>query len=241
MERARSWRRSGRTRPGSCACGCGWRMAGRSRMPMPASCRRREAGARRDSCRGSAWATLGRLRSAGPHLRGDDLLRVRGERCARALCGADTPPAGGASGDRAGAAGGAVAVRQADPHLAPSTAELHERLFVEARRYSEKVNVVDHVEDRTAFVSSGAIPPARPSCASICKPASEPRVPCAKSCGRSAQSSARIAAAGQERSAGERRVALRVLRLIEDVRSRLPQAVQRERSDRSRSRVDYDR
>jgi conjugative relaxase-like TrwC/TraI family protein len=55
----------------------------------------------------------------------------------------------------------AVRGRGSDPRMVPSTAELHERLFVEARRYTEKVNVVDHVEDRAAFVRSGAIPPAR--------------------------------------------------------------------------------
>jgi plastocyanin len=52
----------------------------------------------------------------------------------------------------------AVRNRASDARMVPSTAELHERLFVEARRYSEKVNVVDHVEDRTAFVRTGTIP-----------------------------------------------------------------------------------
>ncbi|KAB1070584.1 relaxase domain-containing protein [Methylobacterium planeticum] len=55
----------------------------------------------------------------------------------------------------------AVRSRGSDLRMVPSTAELHERLFVEARRYTEKVNVVDHVEDRVAFVRSGAILPAR--------------------------------------------------------------------------------
>ncbi|WP_375454351.1 MobF family relaxase [uncultured Methylobacterium sp.] len=55
----------------------------------------------------------------------------------------------------------AVRGRGSDPRRVPSNAELHERLFVEARRYADKVNVVDHVEDRTAFVRSGVIPPAR--------------------------------------------------------------------------------
>lgn len=35
-------------------------------------------------------------------------------------------------------------------------------MFVEARRYAEKANVVDHVEDRSAFVRDGVIPPPRP-------------------------------------------------------------------------------
>ncbi|WP_156635714.1 hypothetical protein [Methylobacterium sp. Leaf123] len=56
----------------------------------------------------------------------------------------------------------AVRVRQPDPALAPSVAELRERLFVEARRYAEKANVVDHVEDRSAFVRDGVIRPPRP-------------------------------------------------------------------------------
>lgn len=55
----------------------------------------------------------------------------------------------------------AVRSRGSDPRMVPSRAELYERLFVEARRYAEKANVVDHVEDRAAFVRSGAILPAR--------------------------------------------------------------------------------
>ena len=56
----------------------------------------------------------------------------------------------------------AARVSQADPRLRPSDAELHERLYVESRRYSEKRNVVDHVEDRAAFVRTGTLPPPRP-------------------------------------------------------------------------------
>ena len=56
----------------------------------------------------------------------------------------------------------AARVSQADPRLRSSDAELHERLFVESRRYSEKRNVVDHVEDRAAFVRTGTLPPPRP-------------------------------------------------------------------------------
>ena len=49
---------------------------------------------------------------------------------------------------------------QADPRLRPSDAELQERLFVESRRYGEKRNVVDHVEDRAAFVQHRHAAPA---------------------------------------------------------------------------------
>lgn len=53
----------------------------------------------------------------------------------------------------------AVRARSSDPRAVPSTAELHERLFVEARRYTEKANVVDHVENRATFVRTRLIPP----------------------------------------------------------------------------------
>ena len=56
----------------------------------------------------------------------------------------------------------AVRVRHADPRLRPSDAELYERLYVESRRYSEKRNIVDHVEDRAAFVRTGILPPPHP-------------------------------------------------------------------------------
>ncbi|RYB01652.1 MobF family relaxase [Lichenibacterium ramalinae] len=52
----------------------------------------------------------------------------------------------------------AVRVSQSDPRLHPSDAELQERLYVESRRYGEKRNVVDHVEDRAAFVRTGTLP-----------------------------------------------------------------------------------
>ena len=55
----------------------------------------------------------------------------------------------------------AARMSQADPRLRPSDAELRERLYVESRRYSEKRNVVDHVEDRAAFVHTGTLPPPR--------------------------------------------------------------------------------
>ncbi|TXN65094.1 AAA family ATPase [Methylobacterium sp. WL6] len=54
-----------------------------------------------------------------------------------------------------------VRARGSDPRGKPSTSELTERLFVEARRYAEKVNVVDHVEDRETFVRTGMIRPHR--------------------------------------------------------------------------------
>ncbi|NEU14936.1 relaxase domain-containing protein, partial [Methylobacterium sp. BTF04] len=54
-----------------------------------------------------------------------------------------------------------VRLRRNDAGIKPCTAELHERLFVESRRYAEKVNVVDHIEDRAAFVLTGKIPPSR--------------------------------------------------------------------------------
>lgn len=55
----------------------------------------------------------------------------------------------------------AVRARGSDPRCKPSTSELTERLFVEARRYAEKVNVVEHVEDRETFVRTGTIRPHR--------------------------------------------------------------------------------
>ncbi|NEU15128.1 conjugal transfer protein, partial [Methylobacterium sp. BTF04] len=51
-----------------------------------------------------------------------------------------------------------VRLRRNDAGIKPCTAELHERLFVEARRYAEKTNVVDHIEDRAAFVQTGKLP-----------------------------------------------------------------------------------
>ncbi|SFJ53637.1 MobF family relaxase [Bradyrhizobium sp. cf659] len=51
----------------------------------------------------------------------------------------------------------ACRARQADPRIAPSRHALIERLFAEARRYHEKANVVDHVDDRRRFVASGEI------------------------------------------------------------------------------------
>ena len=136
----------------------------------------------------------------------------------------------------------AVRVRQAGLRLTPSTAELQERLFVEARRYSEKVNVVDHVEDRAVFVRDGAIPPARP----------ELRLDLRASFGAARAlrqvfweigtiPQLALRQVARHVRQGERRVAVRVLQLIENVRSAFPQAAQRERLERSRSRAGFDR
>ncbi|MBL7405368.1 conjugal transfer protein, partial [Escherichia coli] len=136
----------------------------------------------------------------------------------------------------------AVRVRQVDPRLTPSTAELQERLFVEARRYTEKVNVVDHVEDRAAFVRSGAIPP----------PRTEMRLDlqsgfaAARALRRVLQEMSEVPrqalrqlARGVRRA--ERQVSPRVLRLVEDIWGTLPDVVTRERPGRSRSGPDYGR
>ena len=47
--------------------------------------------------------------------------------------------------------------RQADHRNKPTTVDMLDRLFREARHYREKANVVDHVADRAAFVRSGEI------------------------------------------------------------------------------------
>ena len=51
----------------------------------------------------------------------------------------------------------ACRTRQADPRIPPSCHALIERLFAEARRYYEKGNIVDHVDDRRRFVATGEI------------------------------------------------------------------------------------
>jgi len=51
----------------------------------------------------------------------------------------------------------AVQRRQIDLHTAASPTAIRERLFMEARSYAEKANVVDYVEDRIDFMSSGQI------------------------------------------------------------------------------------
>jgi hypothetical protein len=47
--------------------------------------------------------------------------------------------------------------RQEDPRMLPTQSAMYERLFVEARRYNEKANVVDHVGDRLKFIESGIV------------------------------------------------------------------------------------
>lgn len=51
----------------------------------------------------------------------------------------------------------ACRARQVDPRMAPTRPAMREVLFDEARRYSEKANVVDHVVDRMNFVETGLI------------------------------------------------------------------------------------
>jgi hypothetical protein len=52
--------------------------------------------------------------------------------------------------------------RQEDPRMAPTRSLLLERLFQEGRRYHEKVNVVDHIEDRMRFIATGQVELPRP-------------------------------------------------------------------------------
>jgi hypothetical protein len=52
--------------------------------------------------------------------------------------------------------------RQEDSRMAPTRSLLLERLFHEARRYHEKANVVDHVEDRMRFIATGTVELPRP-------------------------------------------------------------------------------
>ncbi len=47
--------------------------------------------------------------------------------------------------------------RQADPRMRPTSTDVSERLFQEARQYSEKRNVVDYVVDRLGFARTGQI------------------------------------------------------------------------------------
>jgi hypothetical protein len=97
----------------------------------------------------------------------------------------------------------AVRVRQADPRLAPSDAELHERLYVESRRYADKRNVVDHVEDRAAFISTGELPP----------PAPEPRLDIR----RGFEAGRRLGAVMREIAAAPALALSRLARLTRDV------------------------
>jgi hypothetical protein len=56
----------------------------------------------------------------------------------------------------------ACRARQEDPRMAPTRSAMLELLFNEARRYSEKANVVDHVADRVNFIETGSIDLPRP-------------------------------------------------------------------------------
>jgi ATP-dependent exoDNAse (exonuclease V) alpha subunit len=47
--------------------------------------------------------------------------------------------------------------RQADPRMRPTSTDVCERLFQEARQYDEKRNVVDYVADRPGFTRTGQI------------------------------------------------------------------------------------
>jgi hypothetical protein len=51
----------------------------------------------------------------------------------------------------------ACRARQEDPRMPPTRSAMLEILFNEARRYSEKANVVDHVADRMNFIETGSI------------------------------------------------------------------------------------
>ena len=51
----------------------------------------------------------------------------------------------------------ACRARQEDPRMAPTRSLLLGRLFQEARRYHEKANVIDHVEDRMRFTATGKV------------------------------------------------------------------------------------
>jgi conjugative relaxase-like TrwC/TraI family protein len=51
----------------------------------------------------------------------------------------------------------ACRARQVDPRMVPTRSAMLEVLFNEARRYSEKANVVDHVADRMNFIETGLI------------------------------------------------------------------------------------
>lgn len=56
----------------------------------------------------------------------------------------------------------ACRARQEDPRMAPTRSAMRECLFNEARRYHEKANVVDHVDDRMGFIASGTVELPRP-------------------------------------------------------------------------------
>ena len=51
----------------------------------------------------------------------------------------------------------ACRARQEDPRMVPTRSALLDCLFIEAGRYHEKANVVDHVADRVKFIETGSI------------------------------------------------------------------------------------
>jgi conjugative relaxase-like TrwC/TraI family protein len=56
----------------------------------------------------------------------------------------------------------ACRARQEDPRMALTRSFLLERLFQEARRYHEKANVIDHIDDRMRFIATGQVELPRP-------------------------------------------------------------------------------
>lgn len=136
----------------------------------------------------------------------------------------------------------AVRVRQPDPALAPSEAELRERLFVEARRYAEKANVVDHVEDRSAFVRDGLIPPPRPEMRLDLRSA----FTAAQALRRVLQEMGVVPQLAWRRLIWgiryvERRASRSLLERSAEIRGILPNTIMGERPDRPRAGPDYER
>jgi conjugative relaxase-like TrwC/TraI family protein len=97
----------------------------------------------------------------------------------------------------------AVRQRQSDIRIAPSETAIRERLFTEARSYTEKANVVDYVEDRIAFMRTGQI--------AIQRDAPSFNL------GRVAQAAQRIFEAAWEKS-GDRSFAVPAWRLVDGMR-----------------------
>ncbi|PZP66059.1 ATP-dependent DNA helicase [Methylorubrum populi] len=136
----------------------------------------------------------------------------------------------------------AVRVRQADPALALSEAELRERLFVEARRYAEKANVVDHVEDRSAFVRDGVIPSPRPEM----RLDLQRTFTAAQALRRVLQEMRAVPQMAWRRLIwgirhAERRASRSILERSAEVRGVLPNTTIRERPDRPRAGPEYER
>ena len=132
----------------------------------------------------------------------------------------------------------AVRVRQADPRLHPSDTELHERLYVESRRYSEKRNIVDHVEDRAAFIRTGVLPPSLP------EPALDIR--------RSFEAGRKLRAAMREVAAAPGLMLVQVVRLaqsverglasrVHDIAARLRTSVPARTEESRRPKIEHER